>query len=141
MSLRFKSEAEIPAHLMPGYRAPVVTVAQPKRTKYGNKVVEFDGYTFHSAFEAQRYRELRNSEIAGAITCLAVQPEYGLHVNGKRIGAYIADFSYFRGDDFVVEDVKSKVTKTPLYLWKKDHMKAEYDIAVQEIERNKRRRA
>lgn len=142
MSLRYASLRDVPAHLL---RESAHGVAEQqkelKRAKYGNKIVFEDGHKFDSAFEAQRYRELKNSEMAGVISDLAVHPEYGLHVNGKRIGAYIGDFSYFWGERFVLEDVKSKVTKTPLYEWKRKHLELEYQITVTEIERNKRRRA
>lgn len=45
----------------------------------------------------------------------------------------MADFSYHENGILVVEDVKSKATKTPLYQLKKKLVKALYGIDVKEI--------
>ena len=70
-------------------------------TKYGNKKVEFDGKTFDSKKEANRYSELRLLERAGAISDLQTQVKFELipaqKINGKvveRAVTYVADFVY-----------------------------------------------
>ena len=45
---------------------------------------------------------------------------------------YIADFTYYEDGKLVVEDVKSPVTKTPLYRLKKRLMGELYGIKVKE---------
>lgn len=140
MSLRYASLADVPAHLLPGHRAPVAAVEQPKRAKYGNEPVVLDGHKFDSKFQAKRYGELKNMQAAGLIDDLRLEPSYALHVNGIRIGAIEPDFTFMRSGELVAEDTKTKVTKTPLYEWKRRHLEIEYGISIVEIERNKRRR-
>jgi hypothetical protein len=89
-------------------------------SKYNNKRVQADGYTFDSKVEYQRYQELRLLERAGTICDLQVHPVYELlptftDRTGKRHAPvrYEADFSYCecvsgRG---VVEDVKGVRTE------------------------------
>ena len=40
-------------------------------------------------------------------------------VNGVKIGRYTADFRYKKGSETIVEDVKSKATKTRDYMLRK----------------------
>ena len=40
-------------------------------------------------------------------------------VNGKKIGRYTADFRYKRNGVTIIEDVKSKITKTRDYILRK----------------------
>lgn len=143
MSLRFKSEAEIPAHLLRRIdaRKYAPEADRPKLLKFNNQKVEADGIKFDSKFEAKRYGELRLLEELGEISGLRVHVSFPLDVNGHRIGAIEPDFLYRKGGVTVIEDVKSKVTKTPLYEWKRAHFVAQYRMEIIEIERNKRRRA
>lgn len=55
--------------------------------------------------------------------------------DGQRIRAirYTADFSYRFGGKLVVEDVKSKPTRTKEYLRNKKMMRSKYGIDIQEV--------
>lgn len=91
-----------------------------RRTKYNNKITTVDGFTFDSKKEASRYFELKMLQRAGELSNLELQPRIPLMVNGVKIGAYVGDFRYqTKSGDLVVEDVKSPVTKTPVYNLKK----------------------
>ena len=87
--------------------------------KYNNVRTVVDGITFDSKKEAERYSELRLLEIGNHITNLECQPKIPLMVNGKQVGNYIGDFKYRESGRWVVEDVKSKATMTPVYRLKK----------------------
>lgn len=86
-------------------------------SKYHAKRTEVDGITFASRKEALRYCELKIAEKAGFIRNLELQPKFPLLVNGKKIGTYIADFSYIENGNCITEDVKG--IKTPVYRIKK----------------------
>ena len=88
------------------------------RSKYGNKKIKIDGYTFDSLAEAERYKQLRLLEQAGAISALRLQPRYELQPaftdnNGVRHRSivYVADFEYSESGLQFTEDVKGKPTK------------------------------
>ena len=87
--------------------------------KYRNVKTKLDGITFASKKEATRYAELRLLERAGIISSLELQPEIELYVNGVVIGKYRGDFRYQSDGETILEDVKSKATKTPTYRLKK----------------------
>ena len=89
--------------------------------KYNNVKTTIYGVTFDSKKEAGRYVELRMLLRQGAISDLETQPKFQLFVNGSKVSSYIADFRYFDvgKHQWIVEDVKSKATKTPLYRLKK----------------------
>ena len=87
--------------------------------KYNNIRTTIDGITFASKKEAARYSELRLMEIANTIKHLECQPKIPLMVNGQKIGNYIGDFKYLEGGTWIIEDVKSKATITPVYKLKK----------------------
>jgi hypothetical protein len=105
------------------------------RNKFGAKKVEVDGVCFDSMREGQRFRELKILERIGAIKNLKLQPEFPLIVNGKKVCSYVADFSFWdaRFGESVIEDVKSKATKTPLYQLKKKLFEALYERTITEI--------
>ena len=90
---------------------------------------------FDSKKERDRYCELKILEKAKAITDLKRQVKYVLvEKKGKeRETSYIADFVYKKGNEVVVEDVKSKATKTPLYRLKKKLMLERYNIKIKEV--------
>lgn len=95
---------------------------------------------FDSQKEARRYDELMVMLRAEIITDLRLQPQFTLQEsylteNGKRIRAirYTADFSYRFGGKLVVEDVKSKPTRTKEYLRNKKMMRSQYGIDIQEV--------
>jgi len=109
-------------------------LTKPKN-KFFAKRTEVDGRFFDSKREAERYRELLILERCGSIKNLTLQPEFWLTVNGVKICRYRADFSYFclkRGEP-IVEDVKSKATKTPVYELKRKIFEAMYGRKVTEI--------
>ena len=135
----------------------------PKQNKYRNMPTERiaeDGKTikFDSQKEARRFDELLLMLQAGEIKDLKLQPQFTLQEayttpEGVRVRAirYQADFSYMRRDlqeeesaaywGFdckswvqVVEDVKSKATKTRVYAMKKKLMHERFGITITEIE-------
>lgn len=99
--------------------------------KYRNHPVIQDDTAFDSKLEARRYRELKLLEKAGAISQLEFHKHWDLHVNNILIGYYEADFTYLENGKTVIEDAKGM--PTPLYRWKKKHIRAEYGIEIREI--------
>lgn len=96
--------------------------------------------TFDSKKEADRYLVLRSEQLAGRISDLKCQVPFELIPSQKRDGRvierpvkYIADFSYTKDGETVVEDVKSAATKTPEYILKRKMMLWEFGIEVREI--------
>lgn len=85
---------------------------------------------FDSKMELRRWYVLKDLEKAGEISGLLRQVSFTLNVNGRKLGKYVADFTYTRDGKEVVEDVKGVLT--PLYRWKKKHLKAEYGISILE---------
>jgi predicted phage-related endonuclease len=86
--------------------------------KYGSTAVMWNGEKFHSKKELSRYHELLSMEARGEISCLLRQVPYVL-VPKTLIGSsvkYIADFSYVRDGNGVVEDVKAFDKKTGKFL-------------------------
>jgi hypothetical protein len=87
-------------------------------SKYHNRKVTEDGYTFDSVAEYNRYRELKTMQNNGDIKSLAVHPTYILqkefNYHGKLVREvkYIADFVYYDVNDhiLVIEDVKGVQT-------------------------------
>lgn len=118
------------------------------RSKYGAKKVTIDGEVFDSRKEANRWRELKLLERAGEIRDLKRQvkftlieaqrepdslgPKGGIK-RGKiieREAAYIADFTYYEGSKFIVED--SKGVRTPEYILKRKLLLDRYGIRIRE---------
>ena len=97
--------------------------------KYRAVKTVIDGITFHSKKEAERYKILSLLESQGRIDNLRLQPRIALMVNGVKIGHYIADFQYDISGKQVIEDVKSKATRTPIYKLKKKILET-YDPPV-----------
>lgn len=81
-------------------------------TKYHNRRVGADGYTFDSQAERARYGELLLLQRAGAISELVVHPRYVLldKTTTERVTVYVADFEYLDGTKQIVEDVKGVET-------------------------------
>ena len=116
--------------------------ALKKPSKYNNKKVMVDGYTFDSKKEAARYTQLRIMERAGVIHCLRRQvpielaPSVVLDGRKKPALRFVCDFVYFKCDDLTQtwEDVKSPATKSlPVYRIKKHLMKSVHNIDVVEV--------
>lgn len=110
------------------------------RRKYGNKKVEFNGHTFDSKKEYERYCDLLMFEKAGKISKLTLQPAFTLQDgfvdrDGKkhRPIRYIADFYYIDDEGHeIVEDVKGMKTKE--YMIKKKMFLAKRpDLCFREI--------
>lgn len=115
-----------------------------KASKYGNvktqRQTEKEPITFDSQKEARRYDELMFELKAGLIRDLRLQPQFTLQesyktYDGKRVRAirYNADFSYIQNGALVVEDVKSKATKTAQYQMKMKMMMDRFGIEVKEV--------
>ena len=98
-----------------------------KKTMVGDKV-------FDSKKEADRFVELALMEKGKYIQDLQTQVAFPLLPKSKygREIKYVADFTYYEDGKLVVEDVKSPITKTPLYRLKKRLMGEIYGIKVKE---------
>jgi hypothetical protein len=97
----------------------------PYRSKHGNQFTVCAGQHKHrSKAEARRCDHLRLLEMAGEIDSLQQQPRFNCVVDGRKICAYVADFSYFdlTTGKTVIEDVKGH--KTQLYKLKKKLVEA-----------------
>ena len=117
--------------------------------KYHNRKVEVDGIMFDSKKEAKRYKELINQEEEGAITDLKLQEKFILipaqrepDIVGPRGGikkgrviekecAYIADFTYMKDGNLIVEDTKGFRTKE--YIIKRKLMYSVHGIRISEV--------
>ena len=107
---------------------------------------------FDSQKEARRYDELAALERAGTIRELRMQVDFTLQEaytdgKGRRVRAirYRADFTYEKVRDnpwaeyngsfwvLVVEDVKSRATRTKEYILKRKLMKERFNIDIQEV--------
>ena len=104
------------------------------KSKFKNKKVKLDGYTFDSIAEAKHYQHtLKPKFEAGEISHLEVHPRIVCMVNGVKVCTYIADFSYIDQEEptpqgavgcLVYEDVKG--FKTDVYKLKKKLVEACY---------------
>jgi len=104
----------------------------PRRgNKYGAVRTTIDGITFDSKREAKRWVELQLLSRAGHITNLLRQVKFPIVVNGHPIGLYIADFTYLKDGQRVVED--SKGLRTDLYRWKRKLVKAVLGVDIVEV--------
>ncbi len=99
------------------------------RNKYNATKQTYNGEVFDSKKELKRYMELELLLRAKEITDLEIHPKFDLMVNGVKIGRYTADFRYKNGSDIIVEDVKSKATKTRDYMLRKKIL-ATYDPPI-----------
>lgn len=120
-----------------------------KPNKYHNEKTESLGIRFDSRKEARRYEVLLLRLSAGEIRNLKLQRDFTLQeayttTDGQRIRAirYRADFCYEElypdaqqpaGWRAVVEDVKSRATKTREYIIKRKLMLEKYNIEIREV--------
>lgn len=126
-----------------------------KQNKYKNKIVDLiSGEKFDSKKEYARWCKLKMMEQAGLISNLQRQVRFELipaqydivEVCGRnktvrkkklveRECVYVADFVYFDNSTGkeIVEDVKSKITKTPDYVIKRKLMLYLYGIKINEF--------
>ncbi len=110
-------------------------------SKYGAKKVTYDGKTFDSQKEAQRYAELRLLERGKVISGLECQKTFVLIPNQKdengkvieRAVKYVADFTYTdtKTGKWIVEDTKGFKTKE--YIIKRKLMLHKYGIRIREV--------
>lgn len=113
-----------------------------KKSKYNAQPDARGKIKFDSKKEAGRYDELMILLRAGKISDLKLQPQFTLQESyvtpdGIRVRAirYVADFCYTDASGVtVVEDVKSKATKTRVYKIKKKLMLERFGITIKEIE-------
>ncbi|MBD5098154.1 MAG: DUF1064 domain-containing protein [Clostridiales bacterium] len=125
--------------------------------KYHNKPTERvtaagNVLRFDSQKEARRYDHLKALEQTGQIRNLRMQVDFTLQEAytdgaGRRVRAirYKADFTYMKPRDdpwgeydgsfwvMVVEDVKSRATRTKEYIMKRKLMKERFNIDIQEV--------
>lgn len=105
--------------------------------KYHAKKVTVDGIEFDSHKEANRYAELLLLQRAGKISDLHRREEFELipKCGKERAAKYHADFSYIdtATGKKVVEDVKSRATKTPDYILRRKLMNWRFGIEIQEV--------
>ena len=108
--------------------------------KYKAKKTTVDGITFDSKKEAERFCELKMLAMAGKIKNLRLQQDFTLQEaytapDGERIRAirYSADFTYEENGELVVEDVKSRATKTQVYEMKRKMLREKYGVKVREV--------
>ena len=125
-------------------------------TKYNASKVVYDGITFDSKKECKRYMELKLLERGNVIRDLRLQVEFELlpnqYATEKRYGkngkplkdkkvllerkcSYIADFVYILNEtgETIVEDAKSEITRTPVYLLKRKLMLYRYGVRIKEV--------
>lgn len=118
----------------------------PRQAKYHNtptQRITGSGGTLHfdSRKEARRYDELAALLRAGEIRDLRLQVEFTLQgayttPAGERIRAirYLADFTYTTpAGEYIVEDVKSRGTRTAKYAMKKKLMADRLGIQIREV--------
>jgi len=100
-------------------------------SKYRNIKTEVDGIVFDSKAEAKRYMELKILEKANEISDLRLQYPFECKINEKKICTYKADFDYYEGDQWVIEDVKG--FRTQVYKLKKKLVEALHGIEIREV--------
>lgn len=102
-------------------------------SKYHAKKVKTADGTFDSQREYQRWCELKLLQRAGKITELQRQVRFELLPSRGRERAvhYIADFTYRRDGELVVEDAKG--VRTDAYVLKRKMMLHLKGISIQEV--------
>ena len=135
-------------------------VAGRRESKYHNEPVTVKGIRFDSKKEARRYLQLIDALRESLISDLRLQQDFTLQEayttpEGQRIRAirYKADFTYSQPPnrqlygshapyyaeqsglpwEFVVEDVKSKATRTAKYAMKKKMLKDRFGYDITEV--------
>lgn len=108
-------------------------------TKYHNKKVKYDGYTFDSIREKNYYIKLKLLEKSGKIKELELQKEFELQPNYKlnnktiRKITYRADFTYKTVADDKLHVIDVKGYRTDVYKLKKKIFEYKYKIEIEEI--------
>lgn len=120
----------------------MIILRNKSNNKYHNKKITINGITFDSKLEAKRYTELLYMQKANLIKDLELQPKFELQPSFKKNNKtyrkieYVADFKYYdvKKGIVVVEDTKSPITKTQVYILKKKMFEYKYpDLEITEI--------
>lgn len=115
---------------------------KPKKSKYRNKRIKYDGYIFDSIKEANFYKLLKTMKKQGKIKDFSLQPRFLLQEGFKKGDKkyqpiyYVADFKVLENDGSIkIIDVKSsKSNLTPVYKIKKKLFESRYkDLTITEI--------
>jgi len=102
-----------------------------KRNKYHNKIIEIDRIKFRSKKEGNRYLELKALQHTGEVIDFSMQVPFVL-TKGKKKIRYFCDFKVvWKNLHIGYEDVKGH--RTELYKLKKELMKDQYMIEIEEI--------
>jgi len=104
------------------------------KSKYHNQKCTYNGITFDSKRERDRYCELLLMQRAGKISDLRLQVPFILILSqpGERSVKYVADFVYLNQDGKqVVEDAKG--VRTEAYRIKRKLMLERHGIRIQEV--------
>lgn len=149
MSLRVDDISKLPSQLADQVNRKLEAASAKKlaierknqsKQKFNAQTTEVDGVKFDSKIEKRRYDELMLLLRAGVISELKLHEEFTLIEaytlpNGERVRRmkYTCDFSYVRDGKKIVEDVKSKPTKTRDYMIRKKMMLDKYGITVSEV--------
>lgn len=104
---------------------------RPRKLKYRNKPVTIDDHWFPSRKEAKRYGQLKILSMAGKITDLRLQQRFILSVNDIKVTTYVADFTYYRDGQFIVEDAKG--IRTAAYVLKRRLFRAIHGFDIVEV--------
>lgn len=106
-----------------------------KKSKMGNRPTVIDKIWFQSTGEGNYYVELKDRLLRGEFKEFKRQLPIEFHVNGVRVGKYIADFAvlHFNGSIDVI-DYKGRFTAgLALYDMKKQLTLALYGVAIKEV--------
>ncbi len=97
---------------------------KPTLSKYKNIKIEYDGFKFDSTKEKNRYLYLKELINRGLISNLQRQVRFDLiPTNNLHRGVYyVADFTYLKDNELIIEDVKPFDKKRQKFLVKSDYI-------------------
>lgn len=117
-----------------------------KTGKYRNIKTDADNIRFDSKKEARRFLQLKAMEQNGEISDLRLQVNFTLQegytkTDGERVRpiVYKADFTYKKRDEngrytlYIVEDVKTKGTRTEKYKIKRKLFMEKFQMEISEV--------
>lgn len=130
----------------PSEAAPNSTEKPGKGPKYRNIETTVDGIRFASQKEARRFLYLKGLENSGEISDLRLQVNFTLQEGftkptGERVKPiiYKADFTYRKKDEnggytlYIVEDIKTKGTRTEKYKIKRKLFMEKFRMEITEV--------
>lgn len=137
MSLRYSSTAVMPDGMRRAADLALRKGATPapeekgdKHRKYRNTPVTVDGFRFDSKKEARHYETLKLLQEAGEVAWFIRQVPFHLPGNVR----YVADFLVVRAVGMpVIHEVKSKATRTSIYVMKRKQVERLYSVEIIEI--------